>query len=212
MPLYILDFDGTLADTRGIILATTRHTLQSLGLPQPGDEAVTATIGLPLTACFERLLPPERRDLAPRCACLYKELFEQHNTPGAVPLYPHVADTIRALSARGAIVTIASSRGRESLQGFVRDMHLEAHIRLVVSADDVQQAKPHPEPVLKTLAALGTEAQEAIVVGDTPFDILMGRAAGTRTCGVTYGNGIREELLRAGADCLIDDFADLLRL
>jgi phosphoglycolate phosphatase-like HAD superfamily hydrolase len=49
-------------------------------------------------------------------------------------------------------------------------------------------------------------------VGDTWYDIEMGRRAGVRTCGVTYGNGSREELMRAGADFLVDDFGELLKL
>ena len=56
------------------------------------------------------------------------------------------------------------------------------------------------------------QPQEALVVGDAPYDILMGRNAGARTCAVTYGNGKRQELQAAGADYLIDCFADLLTI
>ena len=83
---------------------------------------------------------------------------------------------------------------------------------MVVGADDVQHHKPHPEPVQVILRQLGIPSSEAIVVGDANYDILMGLAAGCRTCGVTYGNQSAVDLLRAGADNLIDDFADLLRI
>ena len=73
-------------------------------------------------------------------------------------------------------------------------------------------AKPHPEPVLKTLRELGFKAAEAVVVGDTTFDIDMGRRAGATTVGVTYGNGTREQLEAHEADIVIDDFAQLLPL
>ena len=80
----------------------------------------------------------------------------------------------------------------------------------VIGAEDVLKAKPDPEPVLTTLAKMGTDAERALVVGDMAVDILMGSRAGVRTCGVTYGNGSREDLLAAGADFLIDDFRELV--
>ena len=84
------------------------------------------------------------------------------------------------------------------------------YLSRVLGADGVTNAKPHPEPVLKTLSALGFSPEEAIVVGDMPVDILMGKGAGTRTCGVTYGNSCREDLSAAGADMIIDNFSELL--
>ena len=74
----------------------------------------------------------------------------------------------------------------------------------------MKEAKPKPEPVLKTLAAMHYEACETLVVGDMAVDILMGANAGAKTCGVTWGNGSREELKEAGADYIIDRMEDLL--
>ena len=78
-----------------------------------------------------------------------------------------------------------------------------------MGADDVEKAKPDAEPVLKTLRRFGLQPAEALVVGDTKFDILMGRNAGAMTCGVTYGNGNREELQAARADYIIDHFEEI---
>jgi phosphoglycolate phosphatase len=80
----------------------------------------------------------------------------------------------------------------------------------VLGADDVQKGKPDPEPVNKTLEKFGYKPEEAIVVGDTVFDVRMGLNAGVRACGVTYGNGSRESL--SEANWLIDDFAQLLEI
>ena len=95
---------------------------------------------------------------------------------------------------------------------FVEDMHLNEVIPYILGADDVTEAKPNPEPVLKTLEAFGCKPEDAMVVGDTWYDIEMGKRAGVKTCGVTYGNGTREELVQAGADYLVDDFGSLLSL
>ena len=82
----------------------------------------------------------------------------------------------------------------------------------IVAADDVAHAKPNPEPVNKILQALDCRPEDAIVIGDAPYDILMGCNAGVKTCAVSYGNGKVEELKAAGADYVIDRFSDLLRV
>ena len=209
MKLIILDFDGTLADTRGLIVKTMQQTLDALGLESLTDEQCAAMIGLPLKQAFTDLLPMDD-EMGDRCAETYRRLFNENNAVYTVPAFPNVLETLHQLHEQGYILTIASSRSHRSLMEFVEDMHLDEVIPYVLGADDVKQAKPHPEPVLKTLETFGYKPEDAWVVGDTWYDIEMGRRAGVRTCGVTYGNGSREELIRAGADVLVDDFGELL--
>ena len=73
----------------------------------------------------------------------------------------------------------------------------------------MKHAKPDAEPVIKTLKHYGMKAEDAVVIGDTHFDILMGRNAGCATIGVAYGNGSRQSLIEAGADMVVDDFAEI---
>ena len=91
-------------------------------------------------------------------------------------------------------MSIASSRSHHSLALLVEDLGLSKYITYLIGADDVVNKKPAVEAVLATLAHFNVKAHETLVVGDTEFDILMGRNAGTHTCGVTYGNGSRESL------------------
>ena len=81
---------------------------------------------------------------------------------------------------------------------------------VILCAEDTEKVKPNPDPVLKTLEALSISGDQALVVGDMPVDILMGKRAGAFACGVTYGNSNREELLSAGADFVIDSMEELL--
>ena len=76
----------------------------------------------------------------------------------------------------------------------------------------MKEAKPKPEPVLRTLATMQFEANETLVVGDMAVDILMGANAGAKTCGVTWGNGTKEELQKAGADFIIDNMQELIEI
>lgn len=207
--LIILDFDGTLADTQPLIVSTLHRTLAELGLPPRTDAECRSIIGLPLKECFVRLSSVDDAT-AERCAEVYRRIFDEDNHPGVVKLFPHVLDTIEELHRRGLQLAICSSRGRPTLDGFVRTFQLEDYVSMIVSANDVEHHKPHPEPVQLILNQLGIHAEEALVVGDASYDILMGRNAGCRTCGVTYGNQQAEELIAAGAGCLIDDFAEIM--
>ena len=205
----ILDFDGTLGDTTSVIVRTTQATIKELGLPERSDAQCAAMIGLRLVE-----IPPV---LFPECevdgelyAATYRRLFHIFNSDGAVTLYPHVMETLVELKRRGITLTIASSRSRSTLDAYVEKLGLSSLITYVLGAADVKEGKPSPEPVNKTLEALGFAPEETLVVGDTVFDIRMGLNAGAKTCGVTYGNGSRESL--AEAHWLIDDFSELLGL
>ena len=204
----ILDFDGTLGDSYNIITSTMMQTIAEMGLEKHSREECAKMIGLPLVECFTKLIPMTD-EMGKKCAETYSRIFNENNRPGAVTPFPGVIDTLKRLHDRGLTITIASSRSHHSLADFVKELQLGEYITYVLGADDTNKAKPDAEPVIKTLKYLDTEPDKTIVVGDTKFDILMGRNAGTTTCGVTYGNGSKEELLDAGADFIIDDFREL---
>ncbi len=212
MKLIIFDFDGTLGDTRGNIVTTMRMTLKKLGYPEASEDAIAATIGVPLEAGFDQLLPGLSPTEATTCAATYRAIFEQNRKIMIPNLFPHVKETLVTLYKRGYVLTVASSRLSASLKGFLQDMGIAPYISYVLGADNVDKAKPDPEPVLKTLREMGYSAADTLVVGDMPVDILMGSRAGALTCAVTYGNASRSALAAAGATYLIDDFAELLTL
>ena len=207
--LIILDFDGTLGDTRANIVLTMRRTLDRLGYAVPDEDTIAATIGVPLEKGFEQMLPGISPDDVALCARTYREIFEKCRKEMVPNLFPHVMETLAALRGSGYELTIASSRSYGSLKEFLQEMGIAPYISYVLGANSVTHAKPHPEPVLKTMADMGFTADETLVVGDMPVDIQMGKGAGARTCAVTYGNASREELIAAGADYVIDDFSEL---
>ena len=207
--LIILDFDGTLGDTRSNIVLTMRRTLVRLGYAVPDENTIAATIGVPLEKGFEQMLPGISPDDVALCARTYREIFEKCRKELVPNLFPHVMETLDALKEAGYVLTIASSRSYGSLKEFLQEMGIAPYISYVLGANSVTHAKPHPEPVLKTMADMGFTADETLVVGDMPVDIQMGKGAGAHTCAVTYGNASREELIAAGADHVIDDFSEL---
>ena len=207
--IIILDFDGTLGDTASVIIKTMQATIRELGLPARTDMECSSMIGLRLVEIPRALFPNMDID-GDMYAQTYRRLFHIYNTEGAVQLYPHVLETLAELKKRGMILTIASSRSNASLTAYINDLNLNDTITYVLGADDVREGKPHPEAVIRTLERFSLKPEEALVVGDTVFDIEMGNNAGARTCGVTYGNGSRESL--ASATFVIDDFSQLLEI
>ncbi len=211
MKLYIFDFDGTLGDSRDLIVRTMMDTFDAVGLAKPSAKACTETIGLPLADCF-RVSAHLTAEISEKCADVYRQIFRRNNVTGAVQPFEGVVETLQHLHAAGNTLAIASSRRHESLDSLVAGFGITNLFDVIIGADDVENAKPHPEPVNNILAQLSFAPKDTLVVGDAPYDIMMGKNAGTWTCGVSYGNGKREELLKAGADHIIDHFADVMRL
>ncbi|NLZ18966.1 MAG: HAD family hydrolase [Bacteroidales bacterium] len=207
----LFDFDGTLADTSEGIVRCTQATLREMGLPASTPGRIRATIGLPLGKCFEdgTDTPPERVEEA--CQT-YRRLFNEIAIP-CITLFDGVAETIAALHAEGLRFAICTSRSSASLLTLLEENGIGAYFSAHTSNDDVHllRAKPKPAPdlALLLLGRLGARAEESLVVGDTVFDLEMGRGAGCRTCGVTYGNQDRTLLERAAPDALIDRITEL---
>ena len=207
--LIILDFDGTLGDTADLIIRTMQATIKELGLPSRTDKECGDMIGLRLIE-IPHVLFPECGDISELYASTYRRLFHEFNTDGAVTLYPNVMETLMEMKRRGKTLTIASSRSHASLAEYIENLGLSEIISYILGADDVKEGKPNPEAIFKTLERFDFDTDEAIMIGDTVFDINMGINAGAKTCGVTYGNGSRESL--SDADWVIDDFGSLLEL
>ena len=210
--LIIFDFDGTLGDTRRNIIMTMQMTIAELHLPNRSEEECAATIGIPLAGCFKTLFPDIQDKLIPRCAETYRRLFNENLKTIQPQAFPGVVETLSILHQKGFTLTIASSRSHNSLSELTRNMGIADYISYLLGADDVKEAKPKPEPVLKTLADMHYDAGDTLVVGDMAVDILMGANAGAKTCGVTWGNGTKEELENAGATFIINRIEELIEI
>ena len=209
--LIIFDFDGTLGDTRRTIVTTMQMTIAEMQLPMRSEEECAATIGLPLSGCFEKLFPNLSADDIQHCAESYRRIFNENVQTIKPKVFPGVVETLAELKKKGFTLAIASSRSHKSLEELTHDLHIEDYISCLIGADDVTKAKPNPEPVLRILTTTEFAACQTLVVGDMSVDILMGVNAGAKTCGVTYGNGTRKELERAGADYIIDCIDELTK-
>lgn len=210
--IIIFDFDGTLADTRELIIRTNQEAMKAMNYPVRDEEAIRKTIGLPLAEGIRTLFPELPEEALPEWCTTYRRIFDGLKTRYVPVLFPEVKETLEWLHAKGYVLTVASSRHSSSLNAFLQDLGIAPCFRYVLGADNVAKAKPDPEPVLQTLRDMGYPAEEALVVGDMPVDILMGARAGAKTVGVTYGNSNREELQAAGATYVLDGFSEIKSL
>lgn len=207
--LIIFDFDGTLGDTKENIVKTMQETMRRMGYPIPDEPTIASTIGLPLETGFEIMAPGIPQERCLECAALYRIVFDEYKAQLKPQAFPGVKETLARIKESGILMAVASSRLSISLNAFVNDMGLGEYIDFVLGVDFQRKPKPNPDPVLQCLDHFEVPASEALVVGDMAVDIQMGAAALCHTCGVTWGNGSREQLAEAGADYIIDSMQEL---
>lgn len=207
--LVIFDFDGTLADTCRVIVRTLQETMRQMGLHVKDESECTSVIGLTLEDAFRALFPNGGETLADECAATYRRIFEINRRKLVPSWFPHVMETLSWLRAQGIDIAIATSRSSRSLYILLAEMAETVPFAQIVGSEDVTNHKPDAEPVLRILSATGVSPENALVVGDMPVDITMGRNAGVHTCGVNFGSSSRAQLLEAGAEYVIDDMSEL---
>jgi len=210
MAAIVFDFDGTLGDSVRGILATSREVLRRMDWPAVEDQALISTIGLPLHENFTRGAGMTDAE-ADQAVSIYREIFETVGAP-AIVLFPGVRETLETLAARGIPMAIASSRGQHSLEMLVRRLGINTFIppEHCFGLETAARPKPAPDIMYVILGRLGVKPEETLVIGDTVYDIEMGRNAGCHTCAVTYGNQSADTLAGAYPDYIIDDLRKLL--
>ena len=207
MKLVIFDVDGTLIDSQAMILGAMAAAYGEEGLDCPDRAAVLSIVGLSLPVAMARLSPELPAARIEKLVAAYKLDFAAQRVQETAPLYPGAFEAVQALGARDDVLLgIATGKSRRGL-----DLVLEAHglsgwfvTRQV--ADD-HPSKPHPSMLLAALAETG--ATQAVMLGDTSYDMDMARNAGLPGLGVAWGYHPPELLTGAGAVAVLRDFAEL---
>jgi HAD superfamily hydrolase (TIGR01509 family) len=138
---------------------------------------------------------------------IYRESYRSRDARMTLP-YPGVIPTLQALST--LTLGVVTTKEPEQAEIVLRRLGLNGFFKHIQGPTVDLCAKPAPDTVLAALAALHCVPSHALMVGDTPADMLAGKAAGARTCAVTYGFGTRETLLHCDPDLAIDSFDELL--
>lgn len=213
--LAIFDFDGTLMDSQGHIIAGMRAAFKAAGRPEPEAAAIRRVIGLGLAPAVQGVDPTISDAEADQIGHSFISYFDEDRAAGRgekeAPLFTGAKELLYALAPSALILAIATGKGRRGL-----DLALSAHdighcFTVTQTANDAP-SKPHPGMVENCLSQTGVEAGEAVVIGDTVFDMEMARHAGVAAIGVDWGYHEGDELMAAGVKALARDFEELRRL
>jgi phosphoglycolate phosphatase len=208
--LVVFDVDGTLIDSQAHILAAMEHAFATAGHNMPPRQEVLSIVGLSLPVAVGRLVPQLPAEDRARIVEAYKQGFGLLRAETLSPLFPGAGAALDLLGTRPEVLMgIATGKSRRGLAHVLASHGLEGRFATTQVADD-HPSKPHPSMLLAALAETGTEAAGAVMIGDTTFDIEMGCAAGMATVGVAWGYHPAGRLADAGADRVIDSFADLV--
>ena len=206
MKLAVFDCDGTLIDGQASICQAMETAFGQFGLPLPARSEVRRAVGLSLPLAIARLLPgaPAARQLA--LVEAYKQAFRTARAAGELdqPLYEGTAALLGALRDAGWLLGVATGMSRRGLDHCLAMHGLTGHFTTLQTAD-THPSKPHPAMLEAALGEAGAHARDAVMVGDTAFDMAMALAAGVRAIGVDWGYHEARELLAAGAETVARD-------
>jgi pyrophosphatase PpaX len=205
-PVVLFDLDGTLIDSGAMILASFRHATRTVLARELPDEVLLAHVGGATLDEQMRALEPTRVD---DLVASYRE----HNRPlhdGLQPC-PGIVDVVERLREQGRRLGVVTAKRQATVALAFRVLPLEHLVDAVVTNDDVERGKPHPDGILRALELLDARPEEAAYVGDSPFDVEAAKRAGVRAVAVGWG-GIRSRarLETAEPDAFVERPEELL--
>jgi phosphoglycolate phosphatase len=209
--LVIFDVDGTLVDSQAHIIASMTVAFDAAQIVVPSRDAILSIVGLSLPYAIRELASDASDDTIVKMVEDYKADFNANRMKpqSSFPLFDGAAEAIERLAARGDVhLAIATGNSRRGLNGLLESWSFAHHFVSTQCADN-HPSKPHPSMVQSCLADCNLTAQDAVVIGDTTYDMEMARAARCAAIGVSWGYHGSAALKDTGARIVIDDFAAL---
>lgn len=206
--LLIFDWDGTVIDSVARIVTSMQCAAQDLGLPAPEVMAVRDIIGLGLREALTKLFPASTSTQREALVSAYRDHFMERSII-PTPLFAGVRETLDQLQQRGYTLAIATGKGRSGLERALNEAKLKDYFAASRCADETA-SKPDPRMLHELLAETGYTSEQALMIGDTEYDMAMASAVGMAALAVSYGAHSKERLLHHAPIACIDAFADLI--
>ncbi|WP_409290333.1 pyrophosphatase PpaX [Peribacillus sp. SCS-37] len=203
----LFDLDGTLINTNDLIIASFINTLNIYFPEKYKEEDVLQFMGPPLYESFSQLDELRADEMVAK--------YREHNLANhdiLVKEFEGVYETVETLHKEGYKMAIVSTKMHDTVLRGLKVTRLDRFFDIVIGLDDVERAKPDPEPLMKALEILGSKPEEALMVGDNHHDILGGKNAGTRTAGVAWTAKGRDHLDQFEPDYMLEHMSDLLSI
>ena len=182
--LIVWDWDGTLADSTGMITRAIIKAAEQAGLPALSPEAASSIIGLGLRESIETLYPGIASEQARVLAIQYNVNYFAGESE--IPLFAGAADTIKTLNRRGYKLAVATGKSRRGLNLALEHTQLRNYFHATRTVDECF-SKPHPQMLDELMDDLVALPERTLMIGDTSYDLQMAKNAGVHAVGVSYG-------------------------
>ncbi|MCZ4282983.1 HAD-IA family hydrolase [Kiloniella laminariae] len=209
--LVVFDFDGTLVDSQANIHSCMVQAFVANALPAPTIEQVRRIVGLKLEYAVAEILQQDGDwELACAVSDSYRQAFiKARELPDFhEPVFAGVREMLQRLSLSETLMAVATGKNLRGLQKSLAHHQFADFFVTLKTADD-GPSKPHPEILIQAMKENGVEPADTVMIGDTTYDIEMARAAGAAAIGVSWGYHHQDELLKAGAHCIVQSCDDL---
>ena len=204
----LFDLDGTLTDSGEGIINCAAMTLERFGLPVPSRDKMRVFVGPPLGDTFVQFgIPPERvQEAIEIFRSRYVPIGKYENVP-----YPGIRELLEALKNQGHTLFVATSKPEVTAVEVLEHFQLSEYFQMICGAA-LDQSRITKSEVIAFLLEQNGRIDNAIMVGDTAYDVTGAAAHGIPTIGVSWGYGNVEEMKKAGASAIADTPEELLKL
>lgn len=198
--LAVFDCDGTLVDGQADVCWAMERAFTRAGLPAPDSQLVRRIVGLSLPVAVRELAPDLAEDQARAVTEYYRSSYRARREEGLLdePLYDGMAELLANLHGAGWSLAVATGKSDRGLKACLKT-HGIADLFVSLQTADRHPSKPHPAMLEAALFEAGAAPHQAVMIGDTSFDMAMARGAGVRAVGVAWGYHAPHELLEHGA-------------
>ncbi|GIN97462.1 phosphatase [Siminovitchia terrae] len=212
MDTFIFDFDGTLADSKQCSLLATKSAFQAMGLTLPAQEVIEFYMGIPIETSFKEMANRElTNDEFEQLLVVFRQAYKEFENDSLM-LFPQIKEVLKILTQNDVDCFVVSSKKTDVLFRNLTSLDITGFFKDWIGSDQVKLYKPHPDGVLSIVERFDLDVSTCIVIGDAIFDIQMGKAAGCKTCAVTWGSHTKEQLLQEEPDYCIDEVSMLVNL
>lgn len=204
----LLDLDGTIVDTNELIIASFINILESNGLAPLTREQIIPHMGLTLE---QQLRAFSGVDDVTSYVTAYREYSAIHHDTMVAP-FPEVTEVLTRLQAEGIKLGVVTTKIRPNTLKVLEMFQLDQFMEVIITQDDVEHTKPHPQPIERAMEALGSSPERTLMVGDSPADLQAASAAGVMSAAVAWSLKGEEELSKYHPQYILHTMSDLYEL
>ncbi len=204
--LIVWDWDGTLADSTGMIARALVNAAEQVGLPKLELQTARNIIGLGLRESIYTLFGDIPNELAQALTKQYSANY--YASEQEIPLFEGAQELLMTLSRRGHKQAVATGKGRRGIDLALSRSNVAKHFHATMTVDECF-SKPHPQMLDELMDLLVATPERTLMIGDSTYDLQMANNAGVQSLAVTFGAHSSEKLLKYNPTGIFNTFSDL---